>query len=412
MPQNAHRTEVPGDDDVERVRRGLRGLLGVEAKPNASTTPESDELPETVGAIADLRKAMESMRELLRRFGAALGAGATALLAGLGYTQVHKIFPLPADSSGWTWALAVASSVGSLVGAAWVAGRFFGAQRRIGIKTEAGRETLRPRERELRDRVFTDTAAEEDAAALRDVELRAIRLNRIAQHSSKAKAKDLQDEAERLQGKVRLACVRAAAEILEWRSQQAFNGVLTKVAVLMTILGIVGIFGVADWSQGQRDLVALRKSCAEATTAGAIDACVTVVPRKDRTSITTSTATTTTASPQASEWLNSYREIKIARPLTVYRVYGGDSARQGRWATPATPANRRAAVAALALPQQNAARCIVRVRIPTGLRIRIGHVAANFGKPGGAGQVEILGTLKSLRFFADRPLPPAKGPCP
>lgn len=411
---------------VKRLSDGLRSVLGFRSKSQEEPEEESSGSPDP--SLAELREGMKAMRELLRGFGAALGAGATALLTGLGYTQVHKIFPLPADYSVWMLLLAIGASVSALVGAAWLAGRFFGAQRRIGIGTEPGekrhflRSLLRGRiggeqrdtlflhsERELRDRVFADGAAEEEAVTLRDVELRALRLQRIARRTTdETQAKKLNAEADRLRGRVRLVLVRAAAEILERRSYQAFKGSLTKVALLLAILGIVGTFGLADWSQGQRDLIGLRKSCAEAKKAGAIDACVTVVPKKDRQQSPKRKVRATQKSP----WLNSFLATKLPTTRTLYRVYGGDSDRRGRWVTGLKPTSRRAAVLALALPPQNAARCLLRVRIPAGTRVRIGHVAPHFGRKGGASRVQILGTLKRVRYFADRPLPPAKGPCP
>lgn len=41
---------------------------------------------------------------------------------------------------------------------------------------------------------------------------------------------------------------------------------------------MLGLFGLADWSKGQRELISLRKACAEATTAGAANACDPVTP--------------------------------------------------------------------------------------------------------------------------------------
>jgi Tuberculosis necrotizing toxin len=396
----------------DRFRRFLGG-----APSDTETTPPppAQDTKQTVGQVSDLRNGMKEMRAWLRSFGGALGAGATVILAGLGYTQVHKIFPLPADSPDRLFAFAILSSFFALAGAALATGRFFGAQRRVGISTEPEKDKkvdpLRTKhERAIRTKVFTDAAAEEDAFDLRAVELRALRLRRIAQRTLDDERKAaLSAEADRLMERVGTGVVSAAARVLEWRSDRAVSGLLTWLAVLMSIVGIIGLFGLADWSDGQRQLVALRKSCADAVKAGAADACNTVVPKGDRTATTT---TTNAAAAQKSPWLNSYVQERLPQQLIVYRVYGGDSDRRGPWATGNVIENAGAAIRKLALPKANGAHCIVRVIIPKGMRVRRGHVAPHFGHPGGATQIYVVGRLERLRLSGDTPLPPSKGPCP
>src|SRR5258705_12708228 len=107
---------------------------------------------------------MDAMRDHLRRVGTALGVAGGALLSGLGYTQVHKIFPLPSHLFGWLLALAIASSAAALIGAALLAGRFYAAQRRIPMSTDDDKRSglhwrtpsgLSRHEAEIRDRFFT-----------------------------------------------------------------------------------------------------------------------------------------------------------------------------------------------------------------------------------------------------------------
>jgi hypothetical protein len=110
--------------------------------------------------------------------------------------------------------------------------------------------------------------------------------------------------------------------------------------------------------------------------------------------------------------LNGYRQVKLSQAWIAYHVYGGGSSRRGRWATFVAPASRSVARSSLALPPENTAQCIVRVRIPPRTRVRFGHVGPLFGQTGGGRQIQLLGRLNRVEFWADAPLPPSKGPCP
>jgi hypothetical protein len=229
--------------------------------------------------------------------------------------------------------------------------------------------------------VFDEQARELEAATLKDVELRALRFERLARREPQEEPRNnLMKEADRLHGAVRLALVQACAEVLERRSHQAFRGFVTKLALAMTIAAIILVFGVADWSQGKRDLIALRKNCAEAKKAGATNPCETVVPKKERAQ--KGNMQTKATKQLTSIWLNSYRQLKSKRSLLGYRVYGADAGRAGRWLTIRVPETRRSARKGLALPPQNAARCVVQVRVPAGVVVRKGHVGPHFGEPG------------------------------
>jgi hypothetical protein len=406
-------TGSSSDDSLERLRRSLLGFLGLGAKPH----DPAEEVQKPKPDVGDLQAGMQAIRDLLQKFGAALGAAGAALMTGLGYTQIHKIFPLPAGSSGWLVVLAVVGSASGLIGAAWLAARFFGAQRRILVSSEQEHGSARRRrwlakrkgftdfERELRDQVFDEQAREDGAKTLRDVELRALRYERIARRTKdEERAKTLQAEADRLKGNVRLALVQAAAVVLERRSHQAFKGLLSAVLLLLTIAGIIAVFGLADWSQGERDLIALRKSCAEAQKAGAINACDPVVAKKDRSQYPTQEPGT--------PWLNSFRLRKLKQAQTGYRVYGAGSQRMGQWVTTTLPQSEELAREGLALPPGNSAKCIVTVRLTAGTSVRIGHVGPAFGEPGGLAQIQVVSAKRAVTYSADRPLPPSKGPCP
>jgi hypothetical protein len=376
----------------------------------ASPAADKPEKPDPAsGTAAD----MEAMRTHLRRVGTALGVAGGALLSGLGYTQVHKIFPLPDDAPWWALGLAIATSLAALGGAAMLAGRFYGAQRRIPVSTDDDQPGLwgwgptptglTPAEQGIRDRVFDQAARDQIAQNLKAVELRALRLRRTARRATGDRAKTLDAEAKRLEDELDDALYNGAAAVLEHRSHQAFSGWWTRVALLSTILGIIGVFGLADWSQGQRDLVALGKQCGEAKTA--IAAC-------ERFGEGAAAGATAKAGVEGNAWVNGYTETVLQTPTTEYRVYGGDSGRIGTWVTPIKPADGMNARARLALPDENSVQCTVRVYIPAGAKIRIGHAGPLFHHQGGGAQAKIMSALDRVVFSADRPLPPSRGPCP
>lgn len=388
------------EDPLDRLRAVL-GFFGLAEKPKAPAEPSSSADDEA----ADLREALQKIRDLLQKFGAALGAGAAAIMAGLGYTQLHKIFPLPAH---WSWLyllLALAASASALGGAAWLAARFFAAQRRIVIDTEWEDDPFTNAERKVIRPAVKDTAAEHEARTLLDLELRAQRFSRIARRvNDKAEKEQFERQAEQLTGAIRLSLLRAVVRVLEHRANDAFRGRDTKVAMALTIAGIISVFGLADWSQGKRDLIGLRKSCAEAQKAGAVDACKDVVPKKAQ-------ALYPLAEP-GTPWLNSYVQRKLKRPRITYRVYGSGSKRRGQWVASTAPENAKTARANLALPPANSAACLVEVSLPAGTAVRIGHVGPAFGQPGGSEQIEIVRARKAVTYSSDQPLAPNDGPCP
>jgi len=104
------------------------------------------------------------------------------------------------NSSRSLTALAAAAAGAALLGAAWMAARFFAAQRRILLTTtqqpsdwkgriEERRRGFTGRERNIRDHFFDANAAENGAASLRALELRAYRLEGIAQRLPKTRTR-------------------------------------------------------------------------------------------------------------------------------------------------------------------------------------------------------------------------------
>jgi hypothetical protein len=237
--------------------------------------------------VDGLRAGIDGVREHLRRFGAAFGGVATAVLGGLGYATIHELFPAPAGSE-WLYWLAAAAAVAAVGGAVVLVGRFFAGQRRILLTTRLTSKyqhrqfALSKREAVAALAVLQDHANEEGAKDLEALEWRALRLERIARSVDPDEAAALEDEAIRLHDVVRVALVRAVAAVAERRAQNAFSGTATKLAVAFAAAGVIVLWGAADYSKGQRDLIELREKCAKAVKEGAVTACEPVVAEAER----------------------------------------------------------------------------------------------------------------------------------
>jgi hypothetical protein len=244
---------APSEDDPS---------TGGKEEPPKGTAPGGVDPAADAAALA---KANASIRSLLQRTGTALGAAATVLLAGLGWTRLHDILPIPAGEC-WLWPLLAIT--GAVLGSAWLAAIFFYAQQRILIgTTEESRQGLRKRDRKIVDRVLSEHSRQELAPKLLDLELRALRLERLARAKERAdedQAKGLQAEAERLSALVRISLHRAASTVLEGRSRRAFVRWPTIAALLLGVSGIASTFAIADSYKGKRD--ALARSAKEAAT--------------------------------------------------------------------------------------------------------------------------------------------------
>lgn len=252
---------------VDQLLDQLLGKQVEKPKPEPEPKPSADAVREK--AIAD---AMDEIRKLLQRTGAAFGAGATLLLAGLGYAQLHEVFPLPAHNH---WRTAFAAGIGALLavaGAVLLAGVFFRAQRRILITPAEKDDDFQKPDQKIKDEIYARVAVEENAPSLDALELRARRFERMALVTSdKGLRVELETEAARVTRAYRWAMVFSAARVLERRSRDAFKS--STIWAGMAALGIVLAFGAADYSKGERDKVALFKSCQEAIKLGAVDAC-------------------------------------------------------------------------------------------------------------------------------------------
>lgn len=235
--------------------------------------------------MAGLKATMEAIRTQLQRWGAALGAGAAALLTGLGYTTLHKLFPVPAEVGFAVRILVVLSAVVAILGSVLMTSNFFRAQRRIvyapscldratkkicGIPDvseatcEASR-SMKPRERELVAAVLKEHALEIGFASIGDVELQAIgysqgRNERVGGRKG-VPAEERQAESDRLYEVIALAQRRASLAVLEQRASKAMGKRQAIVMPLVTGVAILGLFVAADYAQGVRDLIDLQTKC-------------------------------------------------------------------------------------------------------------------------------------------------------
>ena len=170
------------------LRRGV-ALRAVKSDTSSPSDGAEDPPPASgiaagaVDATADTKQLAEGMadvRSLLQRTATAIGAVAAAVLTGLGYTQLHEIFPVPANASEASKDLLVVAMVAAVVGSAWLASRFFSAQRRILVSSDLSKTKDLGWEKNLAQRVLDEHAREEGATSLNTLERRALRLDRVS----------------------------------------------------------------------------------------------------------------------------------------------------------------------------------------------------------------------------------------
>lgn len=244
-------------------------------QPNPGSAAPQSPATGAVDPSADekqLQDGMAAIRSLLQRTAAVLGSAATVIIGALGFTQ--NIFPIPKNlDGGWT-ALLISAVIAAVVGSVWLTSIFLTAQRRILIPADESDDDDLGDERSTAVRVRRDHARWEQAESLRDVEWRALRLQRIARSTEDAdEAKAAKAEADRLFAFIGVALVRAAATVLEERARKAFRGRPTTIAVVLAAAGIIGVFGLSAYFKGQRDLLSLREQCWKAQKAGVVGAC-------------------------------------------------------------------------------------------------------------------------------------------
>lgn len=196
--------------------------------------------------------------------------------------QLHNVFPAPENHRILVPLIALVSSAAALIGLGWLMRLIFAAQRQIPIVSDTERlgslGSLSESERTIRDQVFSSVATEHAGTSLRALELEARGAEREAEVASDPATKArFAAKAKRLLQAVDSGLTGAALLIIEERSGNLFRSREPVWAFSLAAIGIIVAFGVADYSKGQRDLIALRKSCAEAEAAGAKDPCESVV---------------------------------------------------------------------------------------------------------------------------------------
>lgn len=239
----------------------LRALLAPKAAP-AEASPAAGPAPAGVNPSADIDDLKTSLRDIrtsLRQWTVGVGAVATALLTGVGWTQADRLFPLAGPS--WVPWLAGTSAVAAVVAGVYVLVSLYAAQTRIliGNEDELGRYSIRfrPKEKPLVLTALADQAAVEGAPQLRDVDLRAQRLLRIASRlkleDDRKFAEAARKEADRLNAYLGLAEMRVVLMLLERRALYVTRiKSFTALALLVAALGIAGVFTAANFSKGAR----------------------------------------------------------------------------------------------------------------------------------------------------------------
>jgi hypothetical protein len=258
-------------------------MAGDESKSSPPAVAPSPTGVSPAASREELKAGRDAIRSSLQKTGSALAAGATVLLTALGLTQAYELFPLPQNLADEDEkALLIAAFGGALAaigGAALLAGRFFWAQRQILLNSRGLQGEDNKEEVQVVKEVLDEHAREQTAENLHALELRALRLERIARRRSASWPKDkvdpAQNQADYLNGVVVIALGRASAVLLERRASNVYKSAWSAVGLIAAILGVVVVFGVGDYAEGQRDLVDLRKTCSEAK-AGP-NACETVV---------------------------------------------------------------------------------------------------------------------------------------
>lgn len=242
--------------------------------------PAEPKAEATNPAASPAAAAIQKVREDLTAFGTAIGVGSTLVLGATGVATFDSMFPMPPGTEPWAVTavvLAVAGSVGLTV-------RFFRAKRRILINTmdyatgstrlqsidedhEAlyGGVELSPTERKFVQARLQEFAVEEGVRDVPAVEARAERLARIVVTSKalgqKESAAYAADESARVSSGLREAIAEAALLVIERRSAAVYGGWLTVAFALMAALGTGGVFLLADWSKGERELTEAWVAC-------------------------------------------------------------------------------------------------------------------------------------------------------
>jgi hypothetical protein len=139
----------------------------------------------------------------------------------------------------------------AVFGSAWLAFRFFSAQRRILIwpaqEENTSNTDISTHERGLIERTYKRYVARYTDGSDCSGDLQAVE-HRV----QKLRDGGEEDLAARLEDVVGIAQFDAVTRVLEHRSNEAFKGGRTIVALAMAVVGIFGLFAIADYSNSKR----------------------------------------------------------------------------------------------------------------------------------------------------------------
>ncbi len=310
--------------DLELAFRGDDDENAPSPDDGSATPPTGPDAPGVSGdkSVAELRKSIDAIRANIRAFGAAIGTGATAILAGLGWTTIHNLFP-PPQKHAWIALIGVLLGIVAVIASLLLTALFFAAQRRVVFKPSdpKGAVGLAKHEQTLVEQVLVEHASEEGASSAAALEMRALRLERIARERAApddTDTKALVAEAARLNDRLVIAGVRAAASVVESRNEALFRASHKNIALIaaaMAASSIIGLFFLADFSKGQRELIDLQAKCAKVAEAKRPTACEDVSGQTPAASTSPAATKTVTATPTPNlKPIESLRQCADALP--------------------------------------------------------------------------------------------------
>jgi hypothetical protein len=217
------------------------------------------------------REAMEKIRQRTDYTAKALATIGTAAVAGIGYTKLADVFPW----AGWSWALAfLAAGVAMMIGAVLLLVlRFAAASESVFTssdpeKTINGNQIKDSGEKELIEKVYTETAMRNGSVSLLAYEKLARELEEKADAGKASAAQALRSRADKIFNEIQAAQDRTGALLLRRRARKAVFGCGMVVCVVAFVIGWYMTAVAADFLQSEHtDQVALAKSCAEARAA-------------------------------------------------------------------------------------------------------------------------------------------------
>jgi hypothetical protein len=217
------------------------------------------------------REAMEKIRQRTDYSAKALATVGTAAVAGIGYAKLADVFPW----AGWSWALA-AMAVGvalMIAGVLLLVFRFAAASESVFTSSDPAETFDRngikdPVEKDLIEKVYAETAAQNGATSLLAYEELALGLEKEADGPKDKAAPAHRARADKILNEIQAAQDRAAALLLRRRAHKALFSSGMVCCVVVFVIGWYATAVAADSLQSEHtDQVALAKSCAEARAA-------------------------------------------------------------------------------------------------------------------------------------------------